>query len=112
MPGSGGGALRVVLGDQCSRTLSALRDLDPATDVVLPRVSGPSLAQRLNDFKPDACVLFMSGYSEESALLRNLLGRNAAFLPKPFTPQALAIKVREVLDSVPKQAPSESPTGG
>ncbi len=69
------------------------------TDVVLPRVSGPSVAERMLDFKPETKVLFMSGYTEESSLLKSILNKKASFLPKPFTPDALATKVREVLDS-------------
>ena len=51
------------------------------------------------DFKPETKVLFMSGYTEESSLLKSILNKKASFLPKPFTPDALATKVREVLDS-------------
>jgi PAS domain S-box-containing protein len=69
------------------------------SDVVLPRVSGPSVAERMVDFKPGTKVLFMSGYTEESSLLKSILKKDAAFLPKPFTPEALAAKVREVLDA-------------
>jgi len=76
------------------------------SDVVLPRVSGPSVAERMVDFKPQTKVLFMSGYTEESALLKGVLNRKAAFLPKPFTPERLAAKVREVLDS-PAAPPPE-----
>jgi len=43
------------------------------SDVVLPRVSGPSVAERMLDFKPQTKVLFMSGYTEESALLKSVL---------------------------------------
>ena len=67
--------------------------------VLLPRVSGPSLAERMLDFKPETKVLFMSGYTEESSLLKSILNKRTSFLPKPFTPDALATKVREVLDS-------------
>ena len=76
------------------------------SDVVLPRVSGPSVAERMVDFKPDTRILFMSGYTEESGLLQTILKQEAAFIPKPFTPDALAAKVREVLDAQP-DSPAE-----
>jgi DNA-binding response OmpR family regulator len=41
----------------------------------------------------------MSGYTEESGLLKSIIRQEAAFLPKPFTPKALAAKVRKMLDS-------------
>jgi CheY-like chemotaxis protein len=78
-------------------------------DVVLPRISGPSVAERMMDFKPGARVLFMSGYTEESSLLQSIHARDAAFIPKPFTPEDLAAKVREVLDA-PGAAPPAAKT--
>ena len=75
------------------------------SDVVLPRVSGPSVAERMVDFKPEIKVLFMSGYTEESTLLKSILNHNAAFLPKPFTAESLLLKVRETLDSPAPPAP-------
>jgi PAS domain S-box-containing protein len=68
------------------------------TDVVMPQMGGSQLADRLAVTRPEMKVLFTSGYVENAAIRRDILEPRAAFLPKPFTPDALARKVREVLD--------------
>lgn len=67
------------------------------TDVVMPQMSGRDLLDRLRPLRPDVRVLFTSGYTEE-ALHRRVMESDTAFLPKPFTEEILARKVREVLD--------------
>jgi two-component system, cell cycle sensor histidine kinase and response regulator CckA len=69
------------------------------TDVVMPHLGGPGLVEQLTTLKPAIKVLVMSGYSEWSTEHYGALGETQAFLPKPFTPFALAQKVREVLDT-------------
>ena len=69
------------------------------TDVVMPEMSGPEVARCLASSRPDMKVLFLSGYADEAVQRHGLLAPGAAFLPKPFTPDALASKVREVLDT-------------
>lgn len=69
------------------------------TDVVMPQMSGPELAGKLASLRPETKVLFMSGYTNKAIGQDGLLDRNTAFIEKPFTPQALARKVREVLDA-------------
>jgi PAS domain S-box-containing protein len=64
------------------------------TDVVMPRMNGPQLAEQLRQRWPDLPVLFMSGYTADVAMPHG----GAAFLQKPFTPAKLAEKVRQVLD--------------
>jgi two-component system, cell cycle sensor histidine kinase and response regulator CckA len=69
------------------------------SDVVMPGISGPELLTRLSAIAPRARSVLMSGYAE-SAVLSQQPDLHWAFLPKPFTPERLARKVREVLDAV------------
>lgn len=68
------------------------------TDVVMPEMSGRELLQRLAELQPAIRVLFVTGYSDEAVARHGVLDVGSALLQKPFTPAALAHKVREVLD--------------
>ena len=68
------------------------------TDVVMPELSGPELAVTLTTERPDLRVLYMSGYTEEAVIQHGVTGKQVAFLRKPFMPEALARKVRTILD--------------
>jgi len=68
------------------------------TDVVMPGLSGPALARALTALYPSLRVLYMSGYAEQSLLAESGLSAGAALLEKPFTPDSMAHKVRELLD--------------
>jgi two-component system cell cycle sensor histidine kinase/response regulator CckA len=67
------------------------------TDIVMPRMSGRELASRLTALRPDLRVLFISGYVDDSVKPQELFTLTSHFLQKPFTPDALTAKVREVL---------------
>jgi len=67
------------------------------TDIVMPHMNGRDLAERLTARLPGLKVLYMSGYTDNDALRQDVFEANAAFLAKPFTPEALAAKVRAVL---------------
>ena len=72
------------------------------TDVVMPRMSGKELAERLLVARPGTPVLFTSGYTDDAIVRHGVMEASTFFLQKPFGPSALAQKVREVLDSKAK----------
>jgi PAS domain S-box-containing protein len=67
------------------------------TDVVMPGLSGPDFVEKIKAARPDIAVVFMSGYTEDASLLRGIISGYAVYLPKPFTAEQLAAKVREAL---------------
>jgi PAS domain S-box-containing protein len=70
------------------------------TDVVMPRLSGRALAERVLKLRPELALLFMSGYvGEHTEALGSLLGPRVGFVQKPFDPDLLLGKLREVLDA-------------
>ena len=71
------------------------------TDVVMPGMSGMELAKRLHTSRRDMKVLYISGAMERSISRHGVADRDAPFLQKPFTPEELSSKVREVLDAPP-----------
>jgi CheY-like chemotaxis protein len=67
------------------------------TDIVMPRMSGSEFAENVAAVRPDMKIVFMSGYSEEISKSGILRG-GVHFIEKPFTSNALALKIREALD--------------
>jgi hypothetical protein len=68
-------------------------------DVVMPGLAGPALAERFAVVRPYARVLFMSGYAGDDLARHGVADDTAQLIPKPFTPDLLGRRVREVLDS-------------
>jgi len=68
------------------------------TDVVMPHMSGKELADRVQSLYPHTKILFTSAYTESAIVHQGALDKGVALLQKPFTPSALAHKVREILD--------------
>ena len=88
---SGEEALRAAAG--CPETIHLM-----VTDVVLPGMTGKDLAERLQPARPDMKVLFASGYAENVIAHRGVINPGIRYLPKPYAPHELAVRVREVLD--------------
>jgi PAS domain S-box-containing protein len=70
------------------------------TDVVMPQMSGPEVAEKLLTVRPGIKVLYMSGYPDHPVFDQGGVSRETGFLPKPFSPHLLTQKVREILDGV------------
>ena len=69
------------------------------SDVVMPHMSGPELAKRLAQTRPEMKVLCMSGYTDDAAVRHGVIDAAFAYLQKPITVDTLTRKVRDVLDA-------------
>jgi two-component system cell cycle sensor histidine kinase/response regulator CckA len=87
----GGEAL--LMCERCKDTIHLL-----ATDVVMPNMSGRELVERLLPLRPKMKVLYMSGYMDDAIVRHGLVNAGVPFLQKPYSPDALLVKVREVLN--------------
>ena len=70
------------------------------TDVAMPQMSGPEVAEKLTALRPEAKVLYMSGYPDHPIFKKGEVKLDKNFIEKPFTPNVLMEKVREVLDRI------------
>ena len=68
------------------------------TDVVMPNLGGPAMAERLSERFPSVKILFTSGYTDDAVIRHGLLNADVPFLQKPYSPLALATRVRRLLD--------------
>jgi PAS domain S-box-containing protein len=89
-----GGAEAVRLAEQYAGPIHLV-----LTDVVMPGLNGRQVAERVTALRPGTRVLFVSGYTDDAVARHGVQGEGLAFLQKPFMPDALARKVREVLDA-------------
>ena len=80
----------------CDRTPGAIDLL--LTDIVMPGMTGPALAGTLRRRYPELKIIYTSGYTTQVTVDQGVLDPRAMFIPKPFTAQSLASKVREALD--------------
>ena len=80
----------------CTRTQGTIDLL--VTDVVMPGMNGMELREQIEKIRPGMKVMYMSGYAENVVPLRGVVAAGVDFLEKPFTPAALAGKIREILD--------------
>jgi DNA-binding NtrC family response regulator len=74
------------------------------TDVVMPRLNGPELAEQFARLHPETRMLFMAGLPDNPDIHGQVLSRGRAFLPKPFLPSVLVEVVRRVLEEHRTQA--------
>jgi FixJ family two-component response regulator len=68
------------------------------TDVIMPGMRGPELADRLLERHPDMRVLYVSGYTDDSLAEEGILSGGTRFVQKPFTLEELVCSVREALE--------------
>jgi CheY-like chemotaxis protein len=78
------------------------------SDVVMPLMNGHVMAEWLKAMYPEIKVLFTSGYTDDTLERHGVQDAGVAFLAKPYTPDTLARKVRELLDSHPVNISQES----
>lgn len=96
----------VLAAESGREALEIVRDHDGAihlliTDVMMPDMDGPELVRQLATVRPGTRTLFMSGYMDEALGEHGILPMHVNFIQKPFSPRAIAEKVRDILDNGP-----------
>lgn len=80
----------------------ALNFYDPIdlllTDVIMPKMNGRELAEKMKTLHPESAVIFMSGYTDDIIARHGVVEENTNFIEKPFSPSTLAVKIRETLE--------------
>lgn len=99
MAGGGEEALRLLEAE--ANTVHLL-----VSDVIMPGMTGPELADRMSTAHPKTKVLFTSGYSDDAIVRHGVLSPGALFMQKPYTPSVLARKVRQALTRSPASVPA------
>jgi len=92
----------VLLANNAIAALRIAKDIETAidlliTDVIMPDLQGPDLAERMLTLRPELKVLFMSGFADSDVVRIRVLDRNLGFLPKPFAPDGLLETVERIL---------------
>jgi signal transduction histidine kinase/ActR/RegA family two-component response regulator len=95
-----GGGEALKLADSSTERIDAM-----VTDLLMPGVGGRELAERLAATRPEIRVLFMSGYTDDAVVQQGVQSAETSFLQKPFTAEALAQKLRGLLDRSPGAPP-------
>jgi CheY-like chemotaxis protein len=102
----------VVPAENATQALQQL-DLQPSisllfTDIVMPDMNGRRLADQAVERRPDLKVLYTTGYTQNAVIHNGTLDPGVAFLPKPFSLDSLARKVRQVLDGMGANRPAKT----
>ena len=95
----------VIVAEDASEALEVLRrekQIDLlVTDVVMPKMSGPQLAENALEIRPDIKVLYMSGYTDDAVFRKGVIDTDTNFIKKPFSYASFTKKVREILNNFP-----------
>lgn len=102
------GGYSVLEAGDCDEAIAASKQYEGhidllLTDVIMPRTGGRETAEMIRQVRPDVKVLYMSGYTNDAILRHGVLGEGTFFIEKPFLPNTLTRKIRDLLDS-PKRS--------